>query len=203
MVGDALGVPELTAALLAQLSGSSVPKFTSYLDIDIAEQLELHGPDWQERPHLILLGGGDVNCITGRLFEYYMDQGVPVRPGPEHPHQAEFIGAQGRKYTTAVNPGAGLLIALANPFWRGRFAVICAGINAIGTVAASWLLNEYVSGRGGKYGDNAHTSSTPAKIVLGTPARYPKVDLHHPDDTVPKNDLRNLSTADSSVQVVE
>ena len=84
----------------------------------------------------------------------------------------------------------GALIACANPWSNGRrFAIVVGGINAIGTVAASKLLLDYLHNVGPS--NNKMNPNVPSHVVKGRPRKY-KVSLRPKDRCIPELEVANL-----------
>jgi len=161
-------------------------------------------PLWGERPHMIMCATGDINLMVRTVLTKYADQGICIRPGPVEPKSDELMGLrQGLPiYTAQTHPNSGCLIAFANPWWGDRIVIICGGIHGAGTIGALWLLHEYLSGRGDKYGNNEIDPNIPGKILQCTLRKY-TISIKDSDELTPQHDIRNLAEIDRPVRTLE
>lgn len=110
------------------------------------------------------------------------------------PYDQPFIQTtQARKqfgYTTGINMG--VLAAYRSPWsQQDRVALLAAGILAVGTVAASTCLADYLAGQG--HGNNSADPEKPFKVVEGVPRKYVGVDVRAIDECVPEINIANVT----------
>lgn len=205
LICDALFVPEICGTLSTTLNNCSL-HFKSYLDIDIYNNLEPDNNlfDGDDRPNIIICGTGDINCVAAEVFQFYLDKDIHIRPGQSSPYYADPIGYKsGLRYSPMTCPNGAYLTAIRNPWCGDRIIIICGGIFGVGTVAALWLLNEYLKGNGNKYGNNYYNNKVPGKIIEGIPNIYERISLKATDELIPPHDIRNLEITESPVKIIE
>ena len=187
---DALLIPELTLAFakLAASAGLAIDA-RSALDIDVAEQLN---ESRAVEANMVVLGSADVNVVAKLLLD---------RAGSFESWHAGFtkpydipamMGAGGKLHMFTTSPRTGLLALYDNPWSSGpAAAILSAGLFAVGSIASSQLLMNYL--QGGGEGNNRVSAELPMKLVNGIVAKYPHVELKAVDDCLPPMDVVNIS----------
>lgn len=177
-----------TAARAAGLPGASIG---TALDIDVYEDLQSQRYD-DIADNLLAIGSADVNLVAAALLEKSRSHEV-LRAGFRRPYEQPLIeGAEGKLYGFASNPYTGVLACYENPWSKARrFAALSAGLFAIGTVAATRLLVDYVKGQGD--GNNRLNPQLPLKVINGVPRRYRRVELRPYADCLPPMDVVNIT----------
>ena len=181
-VSDAVNTPEiatyLTRAFYAKHGDNAVVNVRSNYDIVLLPQLLQGVPTASERgsdlafPHVFSFGFGDVNACTNAFAEHWAKQGAPIRPGPDTP-SGSAIHTQlhtGRGRLTVQNAGHGWLCAAANPWVEDRLLICAAGVDGLGTMAASWALLRYLRDAGQERrckGNNSLDRNVASRVVLG------------------------------------
>lgn len=192
LVSDALYIPEILLEVNhICLQNSTELSVESFLDIDVSEQ--------QKRNlNFILTGTGDINMMTAKCMQLY---GSKLKVYFDPPNSANIRGIK-KYYSYPSFPNEGALIACANPWSQGdRFIIIAGGIEAIGTVAASKLLLDFLRNKI-KLGDDLFDQTVPAHIVEGECRDYEPMQIHPKRKCDPQIEVTNLSE-DVGYSVVE
>lgn len=130
------------------------------------------------RPHVITVGMGDVNRFTEWLVQSWEEVGHTLRPGPAAPNSERIVPVVEHEtgMFTLAEPGHGWLCATRNPKLPDRLVIACAGVDGLGTQAASWALLQYCRGTPLRSGEPAHPAN---HIVRGAP-----YNLHELGDAI-------------------
>jgi len=86
----------------------------------------------------------------------------------------------------------GILSLSVNPWSEGnRIAIICAGLQPIGTVASIFALYQCIT-KPGSVDNNIYDENIPAKLVSGGQSSYAEKKLWASERLMPPLDVRNL-----------
>lgn len=186
----------------AHLTGVAVQ---SLLDIDFYEYLHATKDALQRRrssPHanadrclysnLLVIATADINTIALELLTAVrstQDYHIGCTSPYENP---VFKGGRGHLYTYTGDPNTGVLALYPNPWCSDsdRIALLCGGLKASGTMAATSLLLNYL--RGICHGNNAHKPAIPVRIVDCRKRTYSHIKLLAEDQCVPQHDVRGI-----------
>lgn len=191
---DGLLLPEIALATagLVQRSCGRPGRVRSMLDIDFRERYPA-GKSVDE--NVLVIGSADVNLATALVLDQtrsYETWGAGFSKPYEHP---AILGANGTRYMFTVSPNTGLLALYVNPWTENRrFIIVCAGLYAVGTIAALRLALEYLNGS--RTDENSIRSELPMRIVNGVPVRYRNVELKPLSELLPPMDVVNISAID-------
>jgi hypothetical protein len=188
---DGLLLPEISLVLARHVREGCHRdiRVRTLLDIDFWEEFRAQG---SIDSNVIVIGSADVSLAAGSLLDEtrsFDDYGVGFSRPYENP---TIIGAKGTRYMFTVSPNTGVL-ALYSSCWssRDRIAIHCAGLFAVGTIAAERLLLSYLEGEGD--GNNRFAPEVPVKIVDGVPTKYFHVGLKPMSDYFPAMEVVNIS----------
>jgi hypothetical protein len=188
---DGLLLPELTVAvdLLVRAAGLPGVDVETVLDIDFYEVLSAES---QSERNVFVIGSADVNLAAALLLDKTRSYDTWHAGFTKPYEQPSIMGVGGARYMFTVSPNTGLLAMYPNVWARKpRIAVLCAGLFAIGTIAALRLLLDYVTGNGD--GNNRINSELPIKIVDGVPRLYRNLALKPIADCFPPMDVLNIT----------
>ena len=163
---DALVMPELITLLK---DWNPKINFSSYLDIDIYNTKDL------ENKNLFIVGSGKVNYITDKLLKLFGNN-LKFEFTPQYNVIVSNCGSY-KRYADSGDPCRGILCLTKNPWatkvGNQRILVLMAGLHPIGTIAANYLLYNYIKNPNLRH-NNYHDQSIPFKIVRGNPIGHSK-----------------------------
>lgn len=187
---DGLNIAEIAVALhrLAERAELEA-RIRSMLDIDFLEN------DSQSREqsddNLVVIGSSGVNVVSTMLLDRTMSEKA-LGGGFAHPYWEPVIIAGGERYSATNGINMGLVALYRSPFaTHERVAILTAGILAVGTVAATRCLVQYLEGRG--EGNNLRQPDKPLKIVNGVPRDYTGVPVRRMDQCTPPILIANVT----------
>jgi len=192
---DGLFLPEI-AVSISELCKSAGLSFEcrSILDIDFYERVVAQSPDPVLDANLLLVGTADVNLGVQLLFDKedpYKELGAGFVPPYDSPR---VHTCSGQRFILTNGLGIGVLASHRQPWAEGlRSAIVCAGLFAVGSIAALSMAHEYMSGH--RSDENLTDQRLPLRVVRGIPRDY-ELPLDPVDLCSPPMDVRSLQRVD-------
>ena len=197
LVSDLLYIPEIVHSL-DLLCLEHRPKIDldlrSLLDIDVTAKED--STEIKQNYNLLLCGSGAVNSLTAQVINEYNEKQTKLKVSFVNPNSQTIIGFDQHNHIVrfgVAHRNLGILSLSVNPWSKGnRIAIICAGMQPVGTVASIFSLYQCIT-KSGSLGNNIYDKNIPAKIVSGNPFSYHEQKLWPSESLLPPLDVRNLN----------
>ena len=197
LVSDTLYIPELIYSLTV-LCLEHRPKIDvdlkSLLDIDVTASGD--AMDIRKNYNLLLCGSGAVNSLTAQIINEYIEKQTGLKVAFSSPNSQTIVGLDQNDDIVrfgVAHKNLGVLSLSVNPWSEGdRIAVICAGMEAVGTIASIFALFQCIT-KPGSVDNNIYDPNVSAKIVSGALSVYDEKKLWPSDCLLPPLDVRNLN----------
>ena len=176
LISDFLYIPELVHSIVS-LSCEHMPKatldFRSFLDIDLTAHP--NGNRIKHDYNLILCGSGAVNSVTAQALAEFSESPNELKVSFMTPNSQAIVGIDQHGKTIrfgVAQKNLGILSLSRNPWSDGqRIVLICAGMEAIGTITAIFALYRCIESPS-KIENNLYDQNVPAKIISGELCSY-------------------------------